>query len=194
MKETKNTSEHVKNEERNSAGRFTENKPGNTFKKLAYMGMFLALAMIISYVEVLIPIVPSVPGIKIGLANAFILIILYLMGPKEAWIVNLLRVVLTAILFSNIYALAYSLAGAIFSLLGMTLLYRKEKAFSSIGIGMIGGVLHNTGQILVAVAVTLSPAILSYLPVLLVAGLICGALTGGLARLLIPILKKVISF
>ena len=85
----------------------------NTFLRVAYMGMFLALAMIVSYVEILIPIVPAVPGIKIGLANAFILIILYHMGAKEAWIVNILRVVLTALLFTNFYALAYSLAGAI---------------------------------------------------------------------------------
>ena len=165
----------------------------NTLLRVAYMGMFLALAMIVSYVEILIPIVPAVPGVKIGLANAFILIILYHMGVKEAWIVNILRVVLTALLFTNFYSLAYSLAGAVLSLLVMTLLYRKEKVFSSIGIGMLGGVSHNIGQLVVALAITNAKAILAYTPVLLVAGLICGALTGAVTKLLGPVLKKILN-
>ena len=161
--------------------------------KVAYMGMFLALAMIVSYVEILIPVLPAVPGVKIGLANAFILIILYHMGVKEAWIVNILRVVLTALLFTNFYALSYSLAGAVLSLLVMTLLYRKEKVFSSIGVGMLGGVAHNVGQLLVALVITNAKAILAYTPFLLVAGLVCGALTGGITKLLSPIIRKFIN-
>lgn len=163
-----------------------------TLLRVAYLGMFLALAMIVSYVEFLFPVFPSIPGIKIGLANAFVLIILYHMGAKEAWIVNILRVILSALLFTNFYALSYSLAGAVLSLLVMTLLYRKEKVFSSVGVGMLGGLAHNTGQLIVAFIITNAKAILAYLPVLLVAGLVCGALTGGLAKLLNPVMKKII--
>ena len=161
-----------------------------TFVKTAYLGMFLALAMIFSYVETLIPVIVSVPGIKLGLANGLILIILYLYGPREAAVISIARVLLSALLFSGLYALMYSAAGAVLSLLVMSLFYKKENVFSSVGIGMLGGVAHNMAQIAIAFFVTKTAGLVYYIPVLMVSGMLTGALTGFLSKLVIGYLKK----
>ena len=161
-----------------------------TFVKTAYLGMFLALAMIFSYVETLIPVIVSVPGIKLGLANGLILIILYLYGPREAAVISIARVLLSALLFSGLYALMYSAAGAVLSLLVMSLFYKKENVFSSVGIGMLGGVAHNMAQIAIAFFITKTTGLVYYIPVLMVSGMLTGALTGFLSKLVIGYLKK----
>ena len=161
-----------------------------TFVKTAYLGMFLALAMIFSYVETLIPVIVSVPGIKLGLANGLILIILYLYGPREAAVISIARVLLSALLFSGLYALMYSAAGAVLSLLVMSLFYKKENVFSSVGIGMLGGVAHNMAQIAIAFFITNTAGLVYYIPVLMVSGMLTGALTGFLSKLVIGYLKK----
>ena len=161
-----------------------------TFVKTAYLGMFLALAMIFSYVETLIPVIVSVPGIKLGLANGLILIILYLYGPREAAVISIARVLLSALLFSGLYALMYSAAGAVLSLLVMSLFYKKENVFSSVGIGMLGGVAHNMAQIAIAFFITKTAGLVYYIPVLMVSGMLTGALTGFLSKLVIGYLKK----
>lgn len=164
-------------------------KKTKTFRKIAYLGIFLAFAMVLSYLENLIPIPIPVPGIKLGLANGCILLLLYLFGPAEAGGVNALRVVLTALLFTNLYSLFYSLSGAVFSMLVMVLFYRN-KHFSMIGVGMLGGLFHNIGQCVIAFFVTKTTAIFGFLPVLIAAGLLCGFLTGMLGKILYPRLKK----
>jgi heptaprenyl diphosphate synthase len=161
-----------------------------TLLKTAYLGMFLALAMIFSYLETLIPVIVAVPGIKLGLANGLILIILYLYGPREAAVVSICRVVLSALMFSGLYALMYSAAGAVLSLLVMSLFYKKENVFSSIGIGMLGGVAHNMAQIAIAFFVTKTAGLAYYIPVLIVSGMLTGGLTGFLSKLVLGYLKK----
>jgi len=161
-----------------------------TFVKTAYLGMFLALAMIFSYVETLIPVIVSIPGIKLGLANGLILIILYLYGPRKAAVISIARVLLSALLFSGLYALMYSAAGAVLSLLVMSLFYKKENVFSSVGIGMLGGVAHNMAQIAIAFFITKTAGLVYYIPVLMVSGMLTGALTGFLSKLVIGYLKK----
>lgn len=143
--------------------------------KLALLGMCTAAAMILSYVESLIPF--GVPGLKVGLPNIVILFVLYKMGWKEAGAVSLVRCVLTALLFGSVMSLAYSISGGVLSLLVMTLLKKWDK-FSTIGVSIAGGITHNAGQIAVAVAVTGVEEIAYYMPVLAVGGTLAGLVIG----------------
>lgn len=149
-------------------------------QKTAYISLFLTFALILSYVESLIPFYFGIPGVKLGLANLAVILVLYQYGWKEALLLNVMRVLLSGFLFGNLFMITYSLAGASSSFLIMCLM-RKAKSFSPIGVSMAGGVFHNIGQILVAYFVTKTAGVAFYLPVLLVAGLITGLLIGLLA-------------
>ncbi len=164
-------------------------KHGNV-RKLAFMGLFTALAMILSFVESLIPPLVAIQGVKIGLPNLVIMFMLYRVGGKEATAVSFVRVVLVSILFSSVLSMLYSLAGACLSLLGMILL-KKSNAFSCVTVSVIGGVLHNVGQIVVACIVTETAQLVLYLPVLLISGVIAGIVIGLAAGLLIKRFEKV---
>lgn len=146
-------------------------------RKVAYYGVFTALALIFSYVETLIPIHLGIPGVKLGLANLIVVIALYGMSIKEAYLLSIVRVVLSGFLFGNLFAILYSLAGVLFSLSAMTFL-KGTKRFSVIGVSMAGGVFHNIGQLMMAAIVLESLSITYYLPVLLVSGLVAGFLIG----------------
>ena len=147
---------------------------------LAISAMFAALALIFSYVEVLIPIPVPVPGIKLGLANLVIIIALYRMGFRYAFTINMVRIVAAGLLFSGVFGMIYSFAGGILSIIVMYLLYRTDK-FSMVGVSMAGGVCHNLGQLLTACVLLENTGILSYFSVLLFSGLISGILIGILA-------------
>mgnify|MGYP002224179541 CR=1 FL=1 len=121
-------------------------------RQSAYFGMFLALSLIFSYVETLIPISFGIPGIKLGLANIVTVTALYYAGTKEAFVLAILRNILTGFLFGNLFAIFYSIAGSCFSILIMHLL-KKRGSFSVIGVSIAGGVFHNIGQLLVAMLV-----------------------------------------
>ena len=153
-------------------------------KKLTTLGLSVALALILSYVESLLPPLMAVPGGKVGLPNIVILFLLYRYGWKEAASVSLLRLVLTAALFTGFAAFFYGLSGAVLSLLGSALL-KKSGRFSPLGVSAAGGVLHNLGQIALAALVLDSGYIFAYLPVLLLSGTAAGALVGILAGILI---------
>lgn len=148
--------------------------------RVAYFGVFTALALIFSYVESLIPINFGIPGIKLGLANLIIIIALYKMSVKEAYILSVVRVVLAGFIFGNLFSIIYSLAGGLLSLTVMMLLKKSDK-FSLLGISMMGGVFHNVGQLVVAILVLESLNIVYYLPVLLISGLITGFVIGIVA-------------
>ena len=157
----------------------------NKAKTAAFLGVCTALAMILAYVEVLLPpIFPAVPGIKMGLPNIIIIFLLYRCGPVPAIAVSLLRVALVSMLFSNAMALLYSLAGAILSLLVMILL-RRLNFLSTVGVSVAGGVAHNVGQILMAMLLLETSELLYYLMVLIVTGTIAGVLIGICGSLLI---------
>ena len=145
--------------------------------RVAYFGVFAALALIFSYVESLIPINFGIPGVKLGLANLITLIALYKMSVKETYIISIARVVLSGFIFGNLFAILYSLAGGLLSLTIMTWFKRSDK-FSIYGISMAGGVFHNVGQLIMAMLVVESVTIAGYLPVLLVSGLITGLVIG----------------
>lgn len=121
-------------------------------KKTAEMGLFLALALILSYVESLLPLSFGIPGVKLGLPNLIVVLLLYRGDARQAGLINFLRIMLSGFLFSNLYGIIYALAGAVFSLTAM-LLGKRTGWFSIVGVSVLGGVLHNIGQILVAMMV-----------------------------------------
>ena len=158
-------------------------------RRVAFLGLFIALAMILSYVESLIPPLVAIQGVKIGLPNLVIMFMLYRIGSREAITVSLIRVVLVSLLFSSAMSMAYGLAGAALSLSGMMLL-KKTNLFSCITVSVVGGVLHNIGQIAVAILITGTKQLVLYLPVLLISGVIAGVAIGICAGLLIKRFEK----
>ncbi|MBQ2899064.1 MAG: Gx transporter family protein [Oscillospiraceae bacterium] len=153
-------------------------------KKVAMLGLTIALAMIMSYIEALVPLSFAVPGIKMGLANIVIIFVLYKIGTKEAILVSLIRVILVSLLFSNVMAMSYSIAGAVLSLLVMWVLKKTDK-FSVIGVSIAGGIMHNVGQIIMAVILLGTEQIALYLPVLIITGTATGVVIGIVAGLVI---------
>ena len=120
-------------------------------KKIALLGILTGVALILSHVEAILPpLYPAIPGIKVGLPNIVIILALYKYGFKEATVISLIRVFIVALLFGNVMTLAYSVAGAVLSILLMGL-FKKLDFFSEVGVSIIGGVFHNIGQILVAI-------------------------------------------
>ena len=158
-------------------------------RKIARMGLLVALAMILSYVESLIPAFVAVPGVKVGLANIVVIFALYTLGPVEALTVSLLRVILSSFLFGSVLSLLYSLSGALLSLGGMIVM-KKLKIFSTLVVSITGGVLHNVGQILVACLVLETDVLLYYLPVLILSGVVTGAVIGIIGSLVIKRLEN----
>lgn len=158
-------------------------------KKTAYMGMLVALAFIFSYIESLIPISVGIPGIKLGLANMVVIVTLYLMGAGPAFMLSLVRIVLTGFTFGNLAMMMYSLAGGMLSLLVMVVA-RKTKLFSITGVSVLGAVFHNIGQIIVAALVVENSSLFYYLPVLLVSGVVFGIIIGVVGSVLIKRLSR----
>ena len=160
-------------------------------KKTSELGFFLAVALILSYVESLIPITFGIPGIKLGLPNLIVVLLLFgqRYGAKEALLVNGMRIVLSGFMFSNLYAILYALAGAAFSFIAM-LIGKRLRCFSVIGVSVLGGVFHNIGQAVVAMIVVETFAVSYYIPFLIVAGTITGAFLGLIVMEIIPYLDR----
>ena len=146
--------------------------------RAAYFGVFTALALIFSYLESLIPIRFGIPGIKLGLANLLTVILLYKRNAREALLLSVVRVIV------------YSLAGGILSLFVMAVL-KGTGRFSVMGVSAAGGVFHNMGQLLVAMAAVETYRVGYYFPVLLIAGVVTGLLIGTVAE---QVLKRLGNF
>ncbi len=154
-------------------------------KRLATDAMFLTLALVVSYIEVLIPVPVGIPGIKLGLANGVIMVLLFFTTWIRTLEISVIRVVLAGFLFGNPMTIAYSLAGGILSLIVMGIL-KKIEGFSSVGISVGGGgVAHNIGQLSVAVFLMENTKIYYYAPVLLLTGTIAGVIIGVLSGVLV---------
>ncbi len=148
--------------------------------KIAYWGVFLALALVCSYVESLIPISFGIPGVKLGLTNIVVILMLYTIGAKDAILISVLRIILAGFMFGNAFSIIYSLAGGILSFVVMVLLKNTGK-LKILSISTAGGISHNVGQLIVAALVVENYNILFYVPVLIIAGIITGFLIGLLA-------------
>ncbi len=159
-------------------------------KTIAMCGVMTAVAMIFSYIESLFPIPVPVYGIKLGIANIAIITVLLVVGKKEALIVNIVRIALTAILFGNLNSFLFSIAGGLLSLVVMIILQCTKK-FSVVGISVAGGVFHNIGQIVAAIFIMETTEIIYYLPVLLISGIITGIVIGIVSGLVVKRVKSV---
>lgn len=164
----------------------------NAAQKTAFLGLCTALALVLAYVEILLPpITTAIPGFKVGLPNIVIVFMLYRVGWKQAALVSFVRVFAVALLFGNMMGFAYSVAGAVLSLLGMMLL-KKLNFLSVIGVSVVGGVLHNLGQIIMAIILLRTAEIGFYMIVLALTGTVAGVLigiAGGLMIKRVPELK-----
>ena len=158
-------------------------------KKIPYYGLFAALAILMGYVEMLIPIPVPIPGVKLGLANVIIIIMMYFMDTKSAFFVSLIRVILSGLLFAGFAGLLYSLAGALLSFAVMALL-KKTGKFSIVGVSIAGGIFHNVGQIVVAALAVENVRMAYYLPFLLVSGVVTGIFIGIVAKTALGYLKR----
>lgn len=148
--------------------------------KVAVFGVFTSLALILSYVELLIPINFGIPGMKLGLANLLVVILLYKGCPRDALLLSVIRILLSGLIFRNMFSIFYSLGGGLLSLAVMVFL-KKTGQFTVAGISIGGGASHNVGQLLVAMFVVQTYQVGYYLPVLLIAGVITGAVIGILS-------------
>ncbi len=158
-------------------------------KKLTISALLVALAMIFSYIEVLIPFNFGIPGIKLGLANLVVVVALYLLGTKQAFMISMVRIILVAFTFGSLAALLYSVAGGVLSFVVMAS-GRRIKGLSVMGVSVAGGVSHNIGQLIVAVLVVENMNLLFYVPVLMIAGIITGLLIGLVAGMVLPAVRK----
>lgn len=162
----------------------------NTFctKTLVYCAMLVAAGMMLSWIEMMIPFDFGIAGVKLGLANMAVLIALYIFGIKYAFAVAVVRIVLSSMLFTGVLPMLYSIVGGVFSLCGMSLL-KKSCKFGIVGVSACGGVLHNFGQIIVAICFFGVKEIIFYMPLLAVSGVITGVIIGVVSGILIKRLK-----
>lgn len=155
---------------------------------VARVALLAALALIFSYIEAIIPYNPGIPGVKLGISNIVTVIALYKFGWKEAAAVSVIRIAVAGLLFTGVFGMLYSLAGAIVSFAGMVIL-KKTDLFSVIGVSMAGGVLHNLGQLLVASALIEDFRMFFYFPVLLFSGIAAGILVGIASAMILRVLR-----
>ena len=162
-------------------------------KRIAFLGLFVALAFVLSYIEFMLPLNIGIPGAKIGIANLAVMVTLYTVGEKNAIALSIIRVVLVGLTFGNISMMMYSLAGAALSLFAMLIAKRIGK-LSMTGVSVLGGVFHNVGQIIVAMLVLETKSLFYYLPFLIIVGTITGVVIGIVSSLITARVKKVLSF
>lgn len=150
-------------------------------KSITRLGILLAVALVLGYFENLIPLNASVPGVKLGLSNIVLLYAIYLIDAKSAFVLMILKVMLSGMLFSGVSGAIYSFAGGLLSLIMMVLIKRLPDV-SIVGVSVVGAVFHNVGQISIASFVVENRYIFFYLPVLLISAVITGIATGVIAK------------
>ena len=159
-------------------------------QRIALSGLLVALMLVLGYVESLIPVAAGIPGIKLGLSNGVLIFAIYMLGIPTAFVLMLLKVVLSGLMFGGVSAMMYAMAGGLLSMVCMALLSRV-KGVSPIVFSMIGGVMHNVGQVGLAMLMLNTPKLLYYMAILMGVGLACGALTGVCADSVMKHLKKI---
>ena len=161
----------------------------NNTKKLTLLAMMITFAIVLSYVESKIPAFVAIPGVKIGLANIVVIFVLYKLGIKEAILISGVRVFIISMLFGNPISLIYSIAGAFLSLSVMFLL-KKLTPLKEVAVSVVGGVMHNVGQIAVASVILDTNVVVYYLPFLILSGTIAGIAVGVAAAVLVKRINR----
>ncbi len=165
-------------------------------RRLCTDAMMLGFALILSYLEAILPlsVLIPLPGFKLGLCNILITLVFAVISPWDAAIISLSRITIMGILFGNVPSFLFSLCGALFSYAGLWLLARLGRPlFSMIGVSVGCAVLHNIGQLIAASFWFGGAAVFGYLPFLLVAALIFGTVTGVLLLSLLPRFERLQS-
>lgn len=163
-------------------------------KKITFTAVFTTLALVLSYVESLIPpLYAAAPGVKIGLPNIIIIFILYKLSVYDAMLVSLLRVVLVTLLFGNVVVFFYSLAGAVLSLAVMVIL-KKSDFLSIVGVSIAGAVSHNLGQTIVAIILLRTKEIGYYMIPLFISGIVAGICVGIFGAILLKKSQRIKFF
>lgn len=164
----------------------------NTAHKTALCGLLLCLALIFSYIEARLPLLfIPIPGCKLGFANLVIALTAYMISLPAAAIISILRVLISSVLFGSLTSFWFSLLGALYAFAVLALLLRfASRTVSPLGVSVASAAAHNLGQ-LSAAAVLLSPTVLSYTPVLLLAALITGSITGLILCRLLKSTQKI---
>ena len=156
-------------------------------ERLTRLSLLTAAALMLAWVESLLPAFTAVPGVKIGLANTAGLFALYMLSEKDALIVTFLRIALSALLFGNLFSLAYSAAGAAVSLLVMFVM-KRTSLFSVTGVSIAGAVAHNAGQTALAMIIMETKGLIYYFAPLIISGIVAGIVVGAAAGIL---MKKI---
>ncbi|MGI6579471.1 MAG: Gx transporter family protein [Saccharofermentanales bacterium] len=153
-------------------------------KHMTLLAMLIAISMILSYLESLLPQIYIVPGIKLGLANIPVMFAVFKLKPADALLISGIRIFLLSMLFRSFLSFIFSITGGLISV-ALMLLFKKINTFSILGISVIGGVAHNLGQILIAAFIVNTPGLLFYLPILIIAGTLAGIAIGVICNLLV---------
>jgi len=157
-------------------------------KRIALLGFFLALSLIVSILESLLPpIIPVLPYAKIGFTNIVLLACFLMLGTVDGFIVLILRCLFSAIYAGNISSLIWAFPAALVAYIVMILLF-KCKIFSTVGLSMAGGIIHNVVQILVSIII-LGPSVAYYLPYMMLAGSLAGLVTGIVCHIFVERFK-----
>ena len=146
-------------------------------KKIAYCGLLTTVALLLSYVECMLAIPMIVPGMKLGLANVAVLIALYILDNKTAFSISILRILISALLFTGFASFLYSASGALLSFTVMAFC-KKTNIFSMIAVSILGGISHNIGQITIACVIVENIGLFYYMPFLIILGIATGFITG----------------
>ena len=158
-------------------------------KDVAVIGVLAAFGAILSYIEAILSFTTGIPGVKIGLANIAVVVALYMYGSKNAFMINIVRIIVVGLLFGNAFSMVFSAAGAIISFVVMVL-FKKTNRFSILGVSTVGGVAHNIGQIMIAALVVDSYSVIYYMPALFIAGIITGVIIGFVSKMLIKYIPR----
>lgn len=158
-------------------------------KKITLLSVMTTLALILSYVETLIPVFVGIPGVKLGLTNLVTVFLLYRATTKDALLVSVMRVLLAGFLFGNLMSIWFSLVGTLFSIFMMHFLMRVD-GFSMIGVSVAGACMHNIGQLAVAFFVVQTARLIYYFPILMISAVVTGFLIGIVSKLLLYYIPK----
>lgn len=156
-------------------------------RRLALSALLTAVMLVLGYVESLIP--TGIPGIKLGLSNSVLLFAIYTLGIPNALLLMVVKVLLSGFLFSGVNAMLYAFAGGLLSMLAMVLLY-KLQGFHILTIAMVGAVMHNVGQVVLAMLMLQTERLIYYMAILMLVGLVTGYITGTVAKLLLRRIPK----
>ncbi|MBQ4551447.1 MAG: Gx transporter family protein [Clostridia bacterium] len=157
-------------------------------QRTALCGLLTAMMLVLGFIESLIPVAAGVPGIKLGLSNGVLIFALYMLDAPTAFVLMIVKVVLSGLMFGGVSAMMYAMAGGVMSMLTMMLL--KKFHFHLVIISMFGAVMHNVGQVLMAMLVLQTPKLMYYMAILMFVGLATGAVTGVAANATIKHIKK----